>query len=243
MPRTRRPRVSWFRFFVDDFSGGTAALTAQEVGQYVLLLCAQWGTKEEQAIPADVESLTLICHGVMPTAKVLSKFKKGPNGLRNQRLTEEWEASRREYEGKSGRSKVADTVPLTAPEPEPEPYNRLTDLPTAREDDEGIQGGHGNFQLPRLDRAEEATKNEHRRLQQILGGLLCQLSEHRMSRRMVPAWCKAVTKYGENAGVSDYRMVSSIDRLEKSIEDAQAWLKKLDMQAAATQMGGINGKA
>jgi hypothetical protein len=50
---------------------------------------------------------------------------------------------------------------------------------------------------------------------------------------MVPAWCRKVTAYTNKQGVkvngaADYRTVHSIDRLERSIEDADWWLGKLD---------------
>lgn len=89
---------------------------------------------------------------------------------------------------------------------------------------------------PPEQRAENATKETIHGLQLRLGGLLCQLSEHENSRLMVPAWCRMVTSYettrnGEtkkHRGVADYRTVNSIDRLERSIEDAEFWVKELE---------------
>lgn len=94
-------------------------------------------------------------------------------------------------------------------------------------------------QLPPEQRAEEATKGTIRGLQLKLGGMLTTLAEHPNSRIMVPDWCRKVTSYeskrnggGAEArmvrGVADYRMISSIDRLERSIEDAQWWLEELE---------------
>lgn len=50
---------------------------------------------------------------------------------------------------------------------------------------------------------------------------------------MVPAWSRRVTSYKRRDGtringVADYRTVLSIDRLERSIEDSDWWLEKLD---------------
>ena len=83
------------------------------------------------------------------------------------------------------------------------------------------------------DRAENEVTEEIRRLQNVLGGRLCKLSEHPKSDLMVPAWTKRVTAYKRKDGVSvngvaDYRTVRSIERLEKSIADADWWLEKLD---------------
>jgi hypothetical protein len=101
MPKTRRPRLSWFRFYADDFLGGTGALTAPECGRYLLLLLHQWGTKERQLLPSDPERLRVICRGEDPGPLVLSKFTPLDGGFRNERLAAEWEAARREYDHKA----------------------------------------------------------------------------------------------------------------------------------------------
>ena len=85
---------------------------------------------------------------------------------------------------------------------------------------------------PPEERAENATKETIQSHQLRLGTLLCQLSEHENSRLMVPAWCRKVTSY-EKAdgkavrGFADYRRLESIDRLEKSIGDAEFWLGEM----------------
>jgi hypothetical protein len=47
----------------------------------------------------------------------------------------------------------------------------------------------------------------------------------------VTDWCREVTSYegrdGPVRGVADYRTVMSIDRLERSIADAEWWLTQL----------------
>jgi hypothetical protein len=92
--------------------------------------------------------------------------------------------------------------------------------------------------LPPEQRAEEATKATIRRLQLELGKRLATLAEHPRSRRMVPEWCREVTAYEARdgtkvRGVADYRTVMSIDRLERSIEDADWWLGQLNGAADA----------
>ena len=112
MSKTRRPRLSWFRFYADDFLGGTGALTAPEVGQYVLLLLHQWGTKEQQLIPSDPSRLRVICRGEEPSLLVLSKFSAVVGGLRNQRLADEWQHADMEHEkGMSGNAARWGDVP------------------------------------------------------------------------------------------------------------------------------------
>ena len=90
--------------------------------------------------------------------------------------------------------------------------------------------------LPPEQRAEDATKATIRSLQLRLGALLCRLAEHPNSRRMVPDWCREVTAYDKQdgtrvKGAADYRTVMSIDRLERSIADAEWHLGELEKGA------------
>ena len=81
-------------------------------------------------------------------------------------------------------------------------------------------------------RAENATRDKIHSLQLRLGALLCQLSEHENSRLMVPDWCRKVSSYQRDGravrGFADYRVITSIPRLEKSIADAEWWLAEMD---------------
>lgn len=54
-------RKPWFPFYVDDFWQDEAvqAMTLEEVGFYLRLLCLQW---REGSIPSDLEKLGRICH-------------------------------------------------------------------------------------------------------------------------------------------------------------------------------------
>lgn len=86
--------------------------------------------------------------------------------------------------------------------------------------------------IPPEQRAEIATQDCIRKLQLRLGALLCQLSEHENSRLMVPDWCRKVSSYEREGGrrvkgYADYRVIMSIDRLERSVEDAESWLAEL----------------
>lgn len=86
---------------------------------------------------------------------------------------------------------------------------------------------------PPAERAEKATNDAINSLQLRLGALICQLSEHPNSRQMVPAWTREVTAYDRQdgtkvRGVADFRTVRSIDRLERSIGDAEWHLAELE---------------
>ena len=83
------------------------------------------------------------------------------------------------------------------------------------------------------DIAETAVVQEIRKLQNELGSRLARLAEHPNSRFMVPEWSRRATSYTRKdgtkvPGVADYRTVSSIERLERSIADADRWLKRLE---------------
>lgn len=236
--RRRRPRLSWFRFYPDDWWGGIRSLSVPDTGAYLLLILDQWGSGDRQLIDAEPERLRLMLRGLDPSPAVLEKFEEididGRKFLRNKRIAQEWEESKREYEGKkkgggkrsdTGAVSAPDTAPHTVPKPEPEPESISTYLPTAR----------ARAETPRLDRmptADAQTEQEIRKLQNTLGSLLARLAEHKNSRLMVPAWCRRVTRYGKGdgarEGAADYRTIRSIGRLEKSIADAKWWLEKLD---------------
>lgn len=90
---------------------------------------------------------------------------------------------------------------------------------------------------PPTERAERALDSTVRSLQLRLGGLIAQLAEHPESRQMVAEWSREVTAY-EKAdgtkvrGVPDFRTLYSIDRLERSISDAEWHLAELDKKGA-----------
>lgn len=121
MARNGRKRLSWFKFYPDDFRGGVNLIPPRYLGQYLLALCAQWDSKTVQAIPNDPESLRLIFHGEKPHQRVLEKFDEIVVGsqkmLRNQRLADEWNDAEREYEGKSrGGGRKTDSAPVSVPD-------------------------------------------------------------------------------------------------------------------------------
>ena len=102
MARQRRPRLSWFRFFPGDFLEGAIRLPTRGVGQYLLLLLAQWASKEAGGVPNEPEVLRAILRGDEPMPDVLSKFDPVGQVLRNARLWDEWQAARDEYSKMAG---------------------------------------------------------------------------------------------------------------------------------------------
>jgi uncharacterized protein YdaU (DUF1376 family) len=107
--------MSWFRFYPDDFIGGTlsGSLSATDSGHYLYLLIAQFGSKDRKAIPADLASLSRICFGDPPSERVLAKFEEitihGQKCLRNKRMAEEWDIAKEEYDArKRGAERTAE---------------------------------------------------------------------------------------------------------------------------------------
>lgn len=73
-----------FRFYVDDFLGGTMHFTDAEVGLYVRLLCLQWS---KGCLSDDDTELSSYGKGGTPLARIRAKFVKGSDGmLRNDRM-------------------------------------------------------------------------------------------------------------------------------------------------------------
>lgn len=122
------------------------------------------------------------------------------------------------------RQKTEDRVQKTESVPSPS-------IPVGRE----VVAPSRHEQPPRLpaDVAESAVTDEIRRLQNELGARLARLAEHENSREMVPSWSRKATSYTRKdgtkvPGVADYRTITSIERLEKSIADADRWLNRLE---------------
>lgn len=77
----------FFKFYQKDFIASTVAMSAEEVGAFIRLLCYQW---EHGEIPDDVEKLARIggCSG-SAVESVLNKFCiRSVSGLKNARMEE-----------------------------------------------------------------------------------------------------------------------------------------------------------
>jgi uncharacterized protein YdaU (DUF1376 family) len=99
MSEYHRLRLTRFDFDAGDFlsSPDVASMTATEIGQYVLLLCAAWLSGKDATLPNDPKVLAKLARaprGVSP--KVFAKFKVcsgDTNLIYNPRLSQEWDAA------------------------------------------------------------------------------------------------------------------------------------------------------
>jgi uncharacterized protein YdaU (DUF1376 family) len=231
-------RAAWW--WIDRWRQSTAYtdMTAEEQGLYRNLLDEVW-LREDCVIPDDQRILSRVSGD--PEAwgrcgeKVLAWMKKVPGGWTHMTALEvigqsvRRAANQKRYRDKHNNSSdnsvdnAADNKP-DSPSPSPSPYKDLSLV--------------GRKELPPLppppaERAEKATNDAINSLQLRLGALICQLSEHPNSRQMVPAWTREVTAYDRQdgtkvRGVADFRTVRSIDRLERSIADAEWHLAELE---------------
>lgn len=85
-----------FQFYADNFLGGTADMSAEEVGVYIRMLCQQW---TKGSLPDDDFRLVILTGGKKKSIQVVrQKFVKCVDGLlRNERMEqvrEEQEAFR-----------------------------------------------------------------------------------------------------------------------------------------------------
>jgi uncharacterized protein YdaU (DUF1376 family) len=148
-----------FQFYVDDFLGGTAHMSNEEVGLYMRLLCMQWSHRvvTDRHIrafhaPADVVAFILA-----------EKFVRVDGGYQNRRLEEVRELSRQRKQAASkGGSKTAanrqangkqtveqtgkqkGVAKLNPPTPSPTP----TPTPDPSPDPTPIPGGEKNSPPP-----------------------------------------------------------------------------------------------
>jgi uncharacterized protein YdaU (DUF1376 family) len=91
------PKLTRFDFDALDFLGGVAAMTAEEVGQYVLLLVQAWIAGRDCTLPDDPAGLARIARAACGevSRRVLEKFDKTPEGrVVNHRLLQEWQAAK-----------------------------------------------------------------------------------------------------------------------------------------------------
>lgn len=108
MARTRRPRLSWVRWFWSDFDGGTKLFSDAEAGQYLRLLHLQLDSGKLQAFPFGKDTRCVLTS--KPSARVLAKFDpvevEGIEMLRNIRMAEEAWSARDEVGAKGWRKGV-----------------------------------------------------------------------------------------------------------------------------------------
>lgn len=95
----------YFKFSVNDFlsSPDVAVMTADEVGQYMLLLCYQWQSPQ-CGLENNLPRLAALARATQVSPLVLGKFSASPDDglLRNERLYSEWiEAQQRSTTAKN----------------------------------------------------------------------------------------------------------------------------------------------
>ena len=229
MPKSRRPRLSWFRFYADDFLGGTGALTAPECGRYLLLLLHQWGTKDRQLLPSEPERLRVICRGEDPGPLVLSKFTEVDGGLRNERLAAEWDAAAREYNLKAegGGSKTPGHSLGQIPPRIGPPTKNQEPRPTLQV---GRKNGNG-ADLPADVQGERLLHQSRVARERKFYALIQRLSELQPEKDP-PDIAREVTCYTAKDGRQVKGVVRpegmSEERLDRSLEDAQWWIDDLE---------------
>ena len=135
-------------------------------------------------------------------------------------------AAERQRRHRASRTSRRDSRDVT-----PEAVTSRKQKTEAEAETEGRKESHSY--IPPTQRAEQAVNDTVRSLHLRLGELICKLSEHPNSRRMVPDWSRAVTSYDRQdgtkvRGVPDWRTIYSIDRLERSIADAEWHLAELE---------------
>ena len=121
-----------FQFYADDFIGGTVAMSAEECGAYIRLLCYQWG---KGSIPETQALLDRIA-GASVTETVLDKFpgRKNPRLEFERRKQIEYRAKQAINGAKGGRPAKPKPNPSlsfgltqmkpkkSSPSPSPSPY-------------------------------------------------------------------------------------------------------------------------
>lgn len=95
-----------FDFYAKNFihSDNIRAMSLEEIGQYIILLCESWLTGKDCTLPEDPKTLSNLCRGSKVTNKVLDMFPVVPElgRRRNDRLYEEWlTAVKRSEDGKA----------------------------------------------------------------------------------------------------------------------------------------------
>lgn len=156
---TSTRRSPYFPFYPDDFVGGVQAMTAEQVGAYILLLCHQWSSG---SIPSSEKLIRLIAK-VGPRADLESVIAKFPevNGVRqNARLEEvrqkvEARSHRCANNGKKGgRPKQNETNEASQTEPTEKLW--VSDgLPV------GSPSGNPNQSIPKPKPNNKATATTH----------------------------------------------------------------------------------
>lgn len=110
------PDFTRFDFHVVRFmySETVKQMSAEEVGQYILLLCDAWIMGKEVTLPNDHKYLARVARVDKVSPLVLSKFEKVEmecgTRLRNPALYKEWQATMKRSESARERGKIGNEV-------------------------------------------------------------------------------------------------------------------------------------
>lgn len=140
-----------FQLYPQDFLGSIdfQLMNATEVGVYFLLLLNLYNNGG--ILPSNIEDLAALCRGVSPSDRVLKKFYKEGDNLRNKRCDEELakkskftklmsEAGKRGNEKRWKKAKVAES-------PTPSPSNRVGDKQAIASDRSSTSSSSSNTPL------------------------------------------------------------------------------------------------
>lgn len=117
-----------FQFYAADFLVGTAAMTAEEVGAYIRLLCYQWDTGSVPDDDLTIQRLTG-CQA-SAVAKIRAKFVASADGLKNARLEAE-RAKQRQYREKQAANGAKRWVGNANPQGLAKPVHKPRAVPKA----------------------------------------------------------------------------------------------------------------
>lgn len=120
-------RLAWLKFYPEDFRGGTSAMTTEQIGAYILLLCEQWSAG---SIPVDEKLIRRIARveRKCDLGPVIAKFPEVDGVRKNLRMEEvrqSVQVSRNRCANngrKGGRPKQNATQPTTETEPKENPW-------------------------------------------------------------------------------------------------------------------------
>ena len=140
---SRTSRLSWVRWFIEDYLGGVQQMDCRQVGQYTLMLCAQWCAErgaERTAVRDADGALRAILRGDDLDPEVRAKFASveiaGRRYLRNERMSKEIAHSEKERADRArGAERIAERDaerPLSGTKPEPDTRLQKTEKRISR---------------------------------------------------------------------------------------------------------------
>lgn len=189
-------------------SDNVRAMSLEEIGQYVLLLCEAWLTDKEATLPDEIDALTTMCRGKKPSKRVLEMFPVVPElgRRRNQRLYGEWVlAKKRSDDGR----KAVETR-----------WDKQTNTDEIRPHNESISGA-SELVLPKPNQSEPIQSNPNQHGSNTFKFIAVRYSSffginHSHSKKHIEKYSNACARFGEDL------VLSVFDRWA----DSAGWLKE-----------------